>query len=439
MASLLDLLGSSPFAVPPELSADPNEVARFARGRGITGLAQGLLAAGAPSRTPVSMGQALGQGLLGFSQGQDEANKAMYSQGLLGLSIRKQQQEKEAAEKEAARQAQIGEIIKNLPPQLQQAAMADPDNFFKQYQGHQLKQAFPDPVENKPLTEAAQLNADLAAGRIDQATYDALIKKATHIAQTEGAGGSGGPFAGNALDAQDSNILIKGDPGSPEYAMAYQRQFLTPRWTMTEQGMVPIMPTPPQGIRPPTGTVAQAPTTGMPEETLQPASGAPKSTISPSQGFSVGAPLPGTEKAPTEGQLSSAGYASRMEASEQTMQRLMGEGFDPSNAKDHLLSSVPLGNYAVSKEWQQHRQAQEDWVRAKLRKESGAVIADDEMEREIKVNFPQPGDSKEVIAQKARTRALAASGMKNAAGHAYKAPQSSAPKLKYNPDTGKVE
>jgi hypothetical protein len=131
MASLLDLLGSSPFAVPPDLSADPNEVARFARGRGVTGLAQGLLAAGAPSRTPVSMGQALGQGLLGFSQGQDEANKAMYSQGLLGIGIQKQRQAAAEAAKEAERQKIIESEIAKLPPQEQAIARANPDAFFK--------------------------------------------------------------------------------------------------------------------------------------------------------------------------------------------------------------------------------------------------------------------------------------------------------------------
>jgi hypothetical protein len=438
MPSLLDFLGASPFAVPPGMDANPDEIARFAQGRGITGLAQGLLAASGPSRMPVSMGQAMGQGLLGFQQGQEQASGEMYKAGLLGLSAQKQRQEKAAADAEAARQAQLAEWAKNLPsPMLQQLAAMHPEMVSEQ-----MAKAYFNPPVEKPLTEAAQLRADLDAGRIDQATYDALIKKATHIAPTEGAGGSGGPFAGNALDAQDSNILIKGDPGSPEYAMAYQRQFLTPRWTMTEQGMVPIMPTPPQGIRPPTGTVAQAaaPTTGLPEETLQPASGAPKSTIAPSQpGYTVGAALPGTAKPPTEGQLTSAGFADRMVNAEKNIQEVMKAGYNPTNLRDAAAGRAGMaGKFLTSTMGQRYSQAQRDWVTANLRKESGAAIPESEMDQEIKKYFPSPGETDPaVIAQYERSREIARQSMIRASGNAYKAPESK--KRKYNPETGTFE
>jgi len=57
-----------------------------------------------------------------------------------------------------------------------------------------------------------------------------------------------------------------------------------------------------------------------------------------------------------------------------------------------------------------------DWVRAKLRKESGAVIGPKEMQDEIITYFPQPGDSAAVIKQKAESRRAAERAMSISAG-----------------------
>lgn len=38
------------------------------------------------------------------------------------------------------------------------------------------------------------------------------------------ASDASGPFSGTSMEAQDSNILLRGDPGSAEYAMAYERR-----------------------------------------------------------------------------------------------------------------------------------------------------------------------------------------------------------------------
>jgi hypothetical protein len=61
---------------------------------------------------------------------------------------------------------------------------------------------------------------------------------------------------------------------------------------------------------------------------------------------------------------------------------------------------------------QQLDQAKRDFVNAVLRRESGAVIADSEFDNADKQYFPQVGDSKDVIEQKARNRAVAIEGMK---------------------------
>lgn len=68
-------------------------------------------------------------------------------------------------------------------------------------------------------------------------------------------------------------------------------------------------------------------------------------------------------------------------------------------------------NAISSAQQQQLEQAKRDFVNAVLRRESGAVIADSEFANAEKQYFPQIGDSKEVIKQKARNRQLAIDGI----------------------------
>ena len=141
-------------------------------------------------------------------------------------------------------------------------------------------------------------------------------------------------------------------------------------------------------------------------------------------------------KPPTEGQLVSSGYADRMTASEKIIEGLTAPGPKTITGKPGIVESMAatlpmvgkLGsNVARSPERQKYRQAQEDWVRAKLRKESGAVIADEEMDREIRVYFPQLGDSPEVIQQKKDSRKIAQDAMIRAAGKGASTPTDTVP------------
>ena len=72
-----------------------------------------------------------------------------------------------------------------------------------------------------------------------------------------------------------------------------------------------------------------------------------------------------------------------------------------------------------SPDTQKYDQAAQDWIRAKLRKESGAAIGKDEMAQEYATYFPQVGDSPEKLAQKAEARRVATLAMQKAAGKAY--------------------
>lgn len=75
-----------------------------------------------------------------------------------------------------------------------------------------------------------------------------------------------------------------------------------------------------------------------------------------------------------------------------------------------------LGNYARTPEFQKFDQARRDFVNAILRRESGAVISDQEFDNANKQYFPVPGDGPEVIAQKRRNRETAIQGLEIGSG-----------------------
>jgi len=138
---------------------------------------------------------------------------------------------------------------------------------------------------------------------------------------------------------------------------------------------------------------------------------------------------------PTESEQKAAGFAQRMELSNQLIkdiedkvatQQLAGKdvGTMYPTARTQALGNIPLvggylENIGSSTQQQLYRQAQENWVRANLRKESGAVIGTDEMKDEIRTYFPMPGDKPEKIAQKALAREVTQNAMKTAAGKSY--------------------
>lgn len=67
---------------------------------------------------------------------------------------------------------------------------------------------------------------------------------------------------------------------------------------------------------------------------------------------------------------------------------------------------------------EQYEQAQENWITANLRKESGAVIGPEEMQKEIRKWFPVVGNSPQVIEQKRNARMVAEESMRRNAGRA---------------------
>lgn len=248
---------------------------------------------------------------------------------------------------------------------------------------------------------------------------------------------AGGPFAGNAMDAQAYNILLTGDPKSPTYAAAFNH-VASPRSTVdattgdiitTRPDMsafrAPAMgqPQAPQGAPqggPPAagGGMPQEPGAGpqaAPQPSPQPMPGQPQNFAVPGSNVTI---TPGGQGRMTEAQTRDATFADRLKSANQVLANFDTQGSDFwQNVKNK--APLGLGSTLTSPEYQQFDQAKRDFINAVLRKESGAVIAETEFANAEKQYFPQPGDSEKVIEQKRRNRAEQVTGMARAAGPTY--------------------
>jgi tetratricopeptide (TPR) repeat protein len=132
--------------------------------------------------------------------------------------------------------------------------------------------------------------------------------------------------------------------------------------------------------------------------------------------------LKGAGGKPTEGETNAAGFAQRMELAQSIFEKLPA-GSQPG-AGTRIAEAVPfvggaLARTGQSADTQMYDQAAQDWIRAKLRKESGAAIGVDEARQEYATYFPMVGDTPEKIAQKAEARRVVTEGMKKSAGKSY--------------------
>ena len=144
----------------------------------------------------------------------------------------------------------------------------------------------------------------------------------------------------------------------------------------------------------------------------------------------------------TEGERNAAGFYQRMVNSRGELDALTRAGYDPTNAQDRFGSALddtpliggllaPIGRSMTSTEGQQYQQAAMNWIRANLRKESGAAIGVKEANDEYRNYFPVMGDTPEVIAQKARNRLVVEQAMRSAAGGALAPPTNNTRRSRY--------
>lgn len=149
----------------------------------------------------------------------------------------------------------------------------------------------------------------------------------------------------------------------------------------------------------------------------------------PAQGMPGGPP----PKAPTEDQSKAATFARRMELAENDLAQVEKTGYDRSGSLESAQAAGPSGlNSSNGQRWSN---AEKNFATANLRKESGAVIGEDEMKNQEKLYFPRWHDSKETKAQKARNRAQAFEGMKSAAGAQFEKVRSMVPGQVAQPKT----
>jgi len=114
------------------------------------------------------------------------------------------------------------------------------------------------------------------------------------------------------------------------------------------------------------------------------------------------------EKPLTEYQGKAVTFGTRAAESSNILNNLEGEYSS--------MSANYLPSFLNSSKGQQAQQAQQNFVNAVLRQESGAAINSSEFENARKQYFPQPGDKPEVIEQKKRNREMVIGGFARQAG-----------------------
>lgn len=134
--------------------------------------------------------------------------------------------------------------------------------------------------------------------------------------------------------------------------------------------------------------------------------------IRPVEGYQ---PKQSASKPLTESQAKALLFATRMQESGKTIDELAAKGVKSPSLGQQLTGGEgftgTIATALASPEQQQVDQAQRDFINAVLRRESGAAISSGEFANARKQYFAQPGDSQQVIAQKAKNRETAINGL----------------------------
>lgn len=226
---------------------------------------------------------------------------------------------------------------------------------------------------------------------------------------------TGQMVANNPLDQKDPEAIatLKMLQGNPQLMAMWERTH--PRADSNGGAL----PKPPAGYRwTPDGNLA--PIAGGPADPAR--KGAGGTVITNPDGSTTVIPA---GKANTQ-ELNNAGFYQRMVQADKDLSSLEKQGYDPTNIRDKLTAGGTL-NALSSDNGQKYHQAAMNWVRANLRKESGAAIGAAEAEQEFRNYFPQIGDSDAVIAQKAQMRQVVEEAMRTASGPAIGRPAQSQP------------
>jgi len=498
-ASLGNIFGGMPGATPTGLDALLTEDQRKLLGRNAALSAAGaLLQASGRSAVPISMGQALGSALQAGQQGYQQARAGSLQDLLLGAKLKEMQTAQDLQKQVAG--VLTGPAPTVLSPEMQ--ALAAPGMQAGPTMARaELASNIPQPSANEIKAAQYQRIADIyaAAGKGEDAKrYQDIARDLNPRAEVVGQ-----PF--EVTDPKGNPILVQqyksGDIKTMQgfgpkrdvvlqnlggQTVAVNKSSLkggeTFAQTMTPSEIANL------GIARANLGVAQAGLGLRQQEFLRGAyqlketpeglayvPTAPGGAAMPVM-TAAGTQLEGAGSKPTEDQSKSAGFAFRMKQSTNIFNQpavdKSGEPIiDPKTGKpvtleqaygqpgkyQAIMRAIPsaglttgIANISEDVGRQQYRQAQENWVTANLRPESGAVIGVEEMEKEITKYFPQTSDSQKTIEQKARARRDTELAMTVRAGPAYKqiekavaarnapmaAPTAGVPRLVKDPATG---
>lgn len=350
-----------------------NATKTSARNMGLLQAGLAGLMASGPSLTPVSAGQALGAAGLTGLASYQDAMSEAERQGVQGMELNQMRQTQES---DAAFKAALPEVIKggNINyPLLQQLAIAYPKEVGDFMTAYKSAQPPKEPTASPINLQFDAKTGSIFNPRTGEVTYAAGSQQQSGFSIPEGAT----PKQAANLYRNQARIVSGTDSAEAKRLFELANQV-------------------------------------DPQDALKP---------------------------PTEGQLTAGGYYDRMKNSVGIINPLETTGDFPGFQAASAQALPFIGDLAkrvvMSPKEQQYQQAADDWIRSKLRKESGAVISQDEMRSEYETYFPKPGDSAAVIEQKRKARDVATEAMKKAAGTAVQ--PSKANRFKFNPATGQIE
>jgi hypothetical protein len=442
--------------------------------------AAALLQAGGRSRAPVNLGQALGAALQAGQQGYQQAQAGSLQELLLGEKLK---------EAQAARtvQTQVAGALTSTPKVLtpaQQALAAPGGQVGPTVERAQMANAMPEMTPNQIKANQYQSAADIlaASGRIaDAEKYQNMAEKLNPRVEVVGQ-----PF--EVTDATGKPILVQQFKDGKLQTMAGYgpkrevvlqnlggqtvavnksalrggetfQQTMTPGEVASNQVALGNLAV----SRGQLG-VAQG---GLNLRQQEFARGgyqikegpdgmmyvpsAPGGTTIPVM-TAAGTPFEGAGAKPTEDQSKAAGFAFRMEQASKIFAQpaldkagnpmldtktgkpiTLEQAYGQPNKYQSIMRAIPsaglttgIANLSEDVGRQQYRQAQENWVSANLRPESGAVLGTEEIQKEIIKYFPQTSDDAQTIAQKAKARRDTELAVKVRAGPAFKQMQKAA-------------
>lgn len=101
--------------------------------------------------------------------------------------------------------------------------------------------------------------------------------------------------------------------------------------------------------------------------------------------------------------------------------RKTGNYVDPTRPSNSWWPDTGrIAEMTNSRGWQQYQQAAREGIAAFLRKDTGAAVTQGEWDLYFPMLYPQPGDSPEVVRNKAVARQQMAQGLQSASGPAYR-------------------